>query len=87
MDIEHVDRKPEIKKNIMLQLFLIVAVLVAIAIIGLAIGVIIKGKFPDTHVGHNPDMKKMGITCAKNDRAYCQGRKQTSGCEGCSLAD
>ncbi len=64
--------------------FLIVVVLVAIAFVGLAIGILIKGRFPNTHVEHNPALKKMGITCAKNDASYCQGRKQSSGCEGCS---
>ena len=67
----------------MLQLFLIVAILVAIAIACLAVGIIIKGKFPDTHVGHNAEMKKMGITCVKSDSAFCQGRTDSEGCKGC----
>ena len=70
----------------MFQLFLIVFVFIAIAFVGLSIGVLIKGKFPDTHVGHNPNMKKMGITCAKNEASLCRGRKQSSDCKGCSLA-
>ncbi len=70
----------------MFQLFLIVAILIAIAFVGLGIGILIKGKFPDTHVGHNPNMKKMGITCAKNESALCQGRPQSGGCEGCSCS-
>ncbi|MDR1171308.1 MAG: hypothetical protein LBL24_02520 [Bacteroidales bacterium] len=70
----------------MFRFFLIVAVLVAIAVAGLAIGILIKGKFPDTHVGRNADMKKMGITCAKNDSALCQGRPNSEGCRGCSCA-
>ena len=51
----------------MFPFFLIVAVLVALAVTGLSVGVLLKGKFPDTHVGHNAEMKKRGITCAKND--------------------
>lgn len=70
----------------MFQVFLVVAVLIAIAFVGLAIGILIKGRFPDTHVGHNPNMKKMGITCAKNEASLCQGRKQSVNCEGCSVA-
>ncbi len=69
-----------------MMVFLIVVVLVAIAVVGLAIGILIKGKFPDTHVGHNADMKKMGITCAKNDSTLCQGRSKSNGCQGCSCA-
>ena len=67
----------------MFQVFLIVAVLVAIAVAGLSIGILIKGKFPDTHVGRNADMKKLGITCAKNDSKLCQGRSSSEGCQGC----
>lgn len=70
----------------MFRIFFIVVILVAIAMAGLAIGVLIKGKFPDTHVGHNSDMKKLGITCAKNDSALCQGRSKSDGCRGCSRA-
>ncbi len=71
----------------MLYIFLITVVLVAIALVGLAVGVLIKGKFPDTHVGHNPDMKKLGISCAKNEASLCQGRKESGGCEGCCSAN
>ncbi|MDR2039897.1 MAG: hypothetical protein LBQ60_18400 [Bacteroidales bacterium] len=67
------------------QVFLIVVVLIALAFIGLGIGIWIKGKFPDTHVGHNPEMKKLGITCAKTEDALCQGRKDSAKCEGCAL--
>lgn len=67
----------------MFKIFLIVLVLIAIAFAGLGIGVLIKGKFPDTHVGHNADMKKLGITCAKNDASYCQGRSKSNDCNGC----
>ena len=71
----------------MFQVFLIVAVLVAIAVVGLSVGVLIKGKFPDTHVGHNADMKKLGITCAKNEGKLCQGRSKSADCHGCSCAE
>ncbi len=70
----------------MFQLFIIVAVLVAVAFVGLAVGILIKGKFPNTHVGHNPDMKKLGITCAKNEAGLCQGRSASDDCKGCSCA-
>lgn len=52
-----------------LQLLIISLVLVAVAFVGLAFNILFtkKGKFPDTSVGHNPEMKKRGITCAKSD--------------------
>ena len=76
----------------MLHLFLITVVLVAFAVICIAIGVIIKGKFPETHAGCNPEMKKLGITCAKRDAKFCQGRvhdkfSTNNKCSGCNLSD
>lgn len=68
----------------MFRVFLVAAILIAIALAGLAVGVLVKGKFPDTHAGHNADMKKLGVTCAKNDSVYCQGRLDSDVCESCS---
>ena len=70
----------------MIHVFLIATALIAIAIAALAIGVIIKGKFPDTHMGHNAEMKKLGISCAKKDETFCQGRSDSEGCRGCSVS-
>lgn len=49
-----------------LTVFLIVVVLLAIALAGLAITILVKkgGKFPEIHIGRNKDMKKLGIHCA-----------------------
>lgn len=30
-----------------------------------------QGKFPITSVGHNPEMKKLGISCVKHDEIKC----------------
>jgi len=68
----------------MLHFFLIVSILITISFVGLGIGIIIKGKSPETHIGKNENMKKIGITCAKNDSNLCRGRssnKET--CECC----
>jgi len=37
--------------------------------LGLAITILIKkgGKFPETGVGHNPEMRKRGLNCAKTE--------------------
>ena len=67
----------------MFQIFIIAAILVSFAVIGLGIGILVKGKFPQTHVGHNNEMKKLGITCAKYDSKLCQGRSKTNECRGC----
>lgn len=49
-----------------LTVFLIVIVLLAIALAGLAITILVKkgGKFPEIHIGRNKAMKKLGIHCA-----------------------
>ncbi len=46
--------------------FIIVAILLGIALIGLGITMLIKknGKFPETHIGKNKAMKERGINCA-----------------------
>jgi len=69
----------------MLYVYLITIILVAVAVAGLAVGIIVKGKFPDTHVGHNAEMKKRGITCVKRDGAFCQGRSDSDVCKGCQM--
>ena len=68
-----------------MMLFLIVTILVAIAGVILSVGIIVRGKFPDTHVGHNAEMKKRGITCIKNENAFCQGRTDSEDCRACRL--
>ena len=49
-----------------LTVFLIVVVLLAIALAGLAITILVKkgGKFLEIHIGRNKAMKKLGIHCA-----------------------
>ena len=48
-------------------IFLVALVLVAIAVVGLAISVLIKkkGKFPNIHIGSNKHLRDRGITCAQ----------------------
>ena len=43
--------------------------ILAIGFLGMAITIVVKknGKFPNTSVGHNPKLRKMGITCEKCD--------------------
>lgn len=52
-----------------LNLLILSLILVGFAVIGLGINIIFKkgGKFPETGVGHSPEMRKRGITCAKTD--------------------
>jgi hypothetical protein len=49
------------------KLFLVVLTLVSLAFAGMGIRILLKrnGQFPETHVGHNKEMRKRGITCVK----------------------
>ncbi|PVX51747.1 hypothetical protein C7377_0032 [Balneicella halophila] len=49
-----------------MKVFILAIILVAIAVIGLAISMIIRknGRFPELHIGRNEKLKEKGITCA-----------------------
>lgn len=53
----------------LLTVFLITIVLVALAFAGLGFNILFRrnGKFPQTEVGSNKNMKNLGITCTKQD--------------------
>jgi hypothetical protein len=72
----------------LLKLIIISAVLVALALAGMAISILVKpkGQFPDTHVGHNKEMRKRGITCAQNTDMGCNP-VDSSGCCACSVRE
>lgn len=55
-----------------IKLILVAIAMLSVGVFGLAIRIVLKkdGQFPDTHVGHNKEMRKKGIRCAKTfDRA------------------
>ena len=70
----------------LLKMLILSAVLVAIAMAGLALTIIVKpkGRFPETHVGHNREMRRRGITCAQHTDTGCNP-VDGSGCCGCAM--
>lgn len=50
-----------------IKVILLAVALVAIAMLGLAIRILLKkdGQFPDSHIGGNKHMKQRGIYCAQ----------------------
>lgn len=52
---------------VFVQMITVSAILLVLAILGMAITMLVKknGKFPETHIGHNRDMRKRKIVCAK----------------------
>ena len=50
----------------MLQIIFLSIGLLAIAFIGMGFNIFFRKKrFPETHIGHNKDMRKLGIVCAQ----------------------
>ncbi|MDX9928330.1 MAG: hypothetical protein RBS37_00580 [Bacteroidales bacterium] len=68
-----------------INLLIISSVLILIALAGLGIRMLLEssGKFPETHVGHNRQMKKLGISCAKNIDVGCHPDNELPGCAAC----
>jgi len=50
-----------------LKVILLTIVIMVLVVAGLATQILLKkgGKFPNTHIGGNKDMKSRGITCAQ----------------------
>ena len=63
---------------------LLAAILIlAIAIALMCVGIIVKGRFPETEVSRNEEMRKRGIKCMKEDDDIIgAGRRAKAGCNG-----
>ena len=66
---------------------LLAAILIlAIAIALMCVGIIVKGRFPETEVSKNENMRKLGIKCMKEqeDEMFAARRKASAqtGCTG-----
>ncbi len=69
-----------------LQILIISIALLSLSMLGMALNILVKkkGKFPAYRVGHNKDMKKLGISCVKHEEIKCQRKRlKDAGCEGC----
>ena len=49
--------------------FLVVLVLVALCVLGLSVGILAGRGFPKYDVGSNPEMRRLGIRCFKDEDA------------------
>ena len=76
------------KEIMLLKLLIISAILIGLAMVGMAVTILLKpkGQFPDTHVGHNKEMRKRGITCAKSTDTGCSP-VESGACCGCSAQE
>ncbi len=83
-----------LKNNKMIKVFIISMILLAIAVLLMGVRIFFnkllfnkQGKFPISSVGHNPEMKKLGISCVKHDELSCYSKTKKgikSSSTGCS---
>ena len=50
----------------MLETICLTLIIIAIGVILLSIGIILKGKFPNMHVSGNKEMRRRGIGCVQS---------------------
>jgi len=69
-----------------LKLLILSAIFLSIAAAGLGIRILLKshGRFPETHVSKNAEMRKRGITCAQHNDVGCNPTDDFPGCASCS---
>jgi hypothetical protein len=68
-----------------LKLLILSSIFLALAAAGLGIRMLLKsqGRFPETHVSANPEMKKRGISCAQQTDTGCHSTAGFPGCSAC----
>ena len=69
-----------------MKIFLAAVVLVALCVFGLCFNIIFRknGKFPETEIENNREMRKRGIKCAKEEEIKIWGKKGPDGKPECS---
>jgi hypothetical protein len=67
---------------------LLILSIIALAITGAGFGIrmLLKpnGRFPNTHISGNSEMRKRGITCAQQTDTGCNSTEGFPGCSTCS---
>lgn len=60
-----------------MKVFLLVLGVVVLCVAGLCVGILLRkdGKFPDTEISTNIEMKKRGIRCAKEEEMRLWGQQ------------
>jgi len=79
------DTKKQKEYKMLIKLLIISTILLIISFVFLGIRILIKanGRFPETHVGHNKEMKKLGITCAQDTSIGCTPADGFDSCSTC----
>lgn len=70
-----------------LKILLISLAMLSLSMLGLMLNILVKkkGRFPAYRVGHNKNMKKIGIDCVKHEELRCHRKKlkEAKECAGC----
>ena len=64
-----------------MEIFFAAVLLVALCVFGLCFNIIFRknGKFPETEIENNREMRKRGIKCAKEEEMKIWGKKDKDG--------
>lgn len=69
-----------------MKTFLAALIFIALCVVGLGFRIFfLKGTFPNTEIESNPEMRKLGIKCAKQEELELwkkNGGKRPEGCDG-----
>lgn len=77
-----------------MKVFLAAVLFVGLCVLGLGFNIFFRkdGHFPETDISKNKDMKRLGITCAKEEEIRLHGSKPsactgkyTDACAGCAF--
>jgi hypothetical protein len=70
-----------------LKILILALIIISLSTVGMMLNIIIKkkGRFPAYRVGHNKDMRRIGISCVKHDEIRCHNKrlKDEKACAGC----
>ena len=68
-----------------MEILLAAIVLVGLCVVGLCFNIIFRkdGKFPETEIENNKEMRKRGIKCAKEEEMKLWGKKRADGTSEC----
>ena len=68
-----------------LKLLILSVIFLSVAAAGFGIRMLIKshGRFPETHVSKNAEMRKRGITCARDTDVGCNPSDDYTECSTC----
>ena len=69
-----------------MEIFLAALIFVGLSVFGLCFNIIFRknGKFPETEISRNEEMRKLGIKCAKEDELRLWGKKNGKENPSCS---